>query len=302
MIRINIPYLREIESILLGKVKLDFKRFLYDKIHFDNRLIGIVGPRGVGKTTLILQYLKEHRLGDERALYLSADNVFFKQGDLLEFAREFHLKHGGALLCIDEIHRYDNWNQELKNIYDSFPDLKIIFSGSSSLNLIKGKYDLSRRGMLYSLPGLSFREYLLLERNIALPSYALKNVLKNGFKISRSFASHKFILKYFNEYLQRGYYPFYKEEPNLHLYYAKILNVVDKAIHEDIASFYNLKTQNLSAFKKILHFLTGITPGEVNINKLAKNLGYNHATIAEYLEILHATNLIRFLPMKICRS
>ena len=294
---INLQYLREIENILLGQVELGFKRFLYDEIHFGSRLVGIIGPRGTGKTTLILQYLKEHHSKDQKSIYLLADNVFLKKGDLLEFARDFHLKHGGTLICIDEVHRFENWNQELKNIYDSFPDLKVIFSGSSSLDLIQGKYDLSRRGVLYSLPGLSFREYLVLEKGITLPKYTLKEIIEDSFEISKEVTEKtKFILQFFNEYLRKGYYPFYREAGEQHIYYDKILNTVDKAIYEDIASFYNLKTQNLLVFKKILNFLTTITPGEVNINKLAKNLGYNHATIAEYLEILHSTSLIRFLP------
>lgn len=293
---INIQYLRETQAILLNNKDTKFKRFLYEKINFQDRLIGIVGPRGVGKTTLLLQYLKLNHDKDEAALYVLADNIFFRQGDLFEFAREFHLKHGGKLLCIDEIHRYENWNQELKNIYDSLPDLKIIFSGSSSLNLIRGKYDLSRRALLYSLPGLSFREYLAFEKDIEIKALKLNDLFAHSYEISKKIAQNKYILKYFNDYLKQGYYPFYKENPELHSYNSRILNTIDKAVYEDIGSFYNLKTQNLIIFKKILHFLCTIPPGEININKLANSLKHNNATISEYLEILKETSLIRFLP------
>ncbi|MBU2456897.1 AAA family ATPase, partial [Patescibacteria group bacterium] len=174
----NIQNIKQTQYILLNKIDLKFKRFLFDKIDFKQRLIGIIGPRGVGKTTLILQYLKEKHYQDDKAIYFLADNVLFNKGDLLELAREFYLKHSGRLMCIDEIHRYANWNQELKNIYDTLPDLKIIFSGSSSLNLIKGKYDLSRRGVIYNLPGFSFREYLLFQENINIQKFSLNKLIK----------------------------------------------------------------------------------------------------------------------------
>jgi len=291
----NIQNIRETQYILLDKQDLAFKRFLFDKIDFKQRLIGIIGPRGVGKTTLILQYLKEKRYKDDSAIYFLADNVLFKKGDLLNLAQEFYLKHGGRLICIDEIHRYENWNQELKNIYDTLPDLKIIFSGSSSLNLIKGKYDLSRRGVIYNLPGLSFREYLSFMENIDIKSFSLNKLIKDYKNISIDLIKTKNILKYFQEYLVQGYYPFYKETGDRQLYFQQINNIIDKAIYEDIASFYNLKTQNLIIFKQILRFLATISPGEININKLANSLSKNYGTVAEYLDILEDTSLIRFL-------
>ncbi|HHD92294.1 MAG TPA: ATP-binding protein, partial [Candidatus Portnoybacteria bacterium] len=250
------------------------------------------GPRGVGKTTLILQYLKEQH--SNKAIYFLADLVLFKKGDLLSLARDLHLKHGIQLICIDEIHRYENWNQELKNIYDTLPNLKIIFSGSSSLNLIRGKYDLSRRGAVYNLPGFSFREYLLFEKNITSKSFRLNELMKNYQDIANQLIDNN-ILKYFNEYLTGGYYPFFKETNNKYLYWQQVNNIIDKIIYEDISSFYNLKTQNLITFKQILSFLATISPGEVSINKLANSLDRNYNTITEYLQILKETSLIRFL-------
>ena len=292
---VNYQSVRETQNILLESQNLTFKRFLYDEIDFKQKLIGIVGPRGVGKTTLILQYLKENFYKKEEAIYLIADNALFKKGDLLSIAQDAYFKHGVKLLCIDEIHRFQNWNQELKNIYDTLPELKIIFSGSSSLNLIKGKYDLSRRGVIYNLPGLSFREYLDFYHDVKIKKISFEELIKNYFKISAGFAKNRNILKYFNEYLRFGYYPFFKETDNKFLYYQQLNNIIDKIIQEDIASFYSLKTGNLILFKQILYFLATISPGEVNVNKLASSLNRNYATIAEYLSILEEASLLRFL-------
>lgn len=291
----DIQKIRETQTLLLNQTESDFKRFLFDKISWEERMIGIVGPRGVGKTTLILQYLKEKRAEEIEALYLVADNVLFRTGDLVELARDFYLNYGGRLLCIDEIHRFPNWNQELKNIYDLFPDMKVIFSGSSSLSLVKGKYDLSRRAVVYSLPGLSFREYLSFMGHMDEESISAEELFRDYRKISDRLSKNNQLLKYFREYLGKGYYPFFKESSDKTAYFYKIQNTIDKSIYEDIAGFYNLKTPNLITFKQILQFLVTINPGEVNINKLAGSLDRNFATIAEYLEILKESNLIRYL-------
>lgn len=291
----NIQNIRQTQYVLLDKLDIKFKRFLYNKIDFNQKLIGIIGPRGVGKTTLILQYLKEDYYKDDDVVYLLADTVLFKKGDLLNLAHEFYFKHGGRLMCIDEIHRYENWNQELKNIYDTLPELKIIFSGSSSLNLIKGKYDLSRRGITYNLAGFSFAEFLSFKHGIKTKLYTLNELIKNYKKISIELNKNKNILKYFNQYLVCGYYPFFYETNKRELYFQQINNIIDKIIYEDIASFYRLKTQNLIVFKQILHFLATISPGEISINKLADSLQKTHATISEYLEILYEASLVRFL-------
>jgi hypothetical protein len=286
---------RQSQTLLLQKTQNKYKRFLFDKINFKERLIGIAGTRGVGKTTLILQYLNEYRKKNSDFLYFSADNVLLKKGDLYNLAENFYLKYGGRLICIDEIHRFENWNQELKNIYDSFPDLKIIFSGSSTIDLIKGKYDLSRRAILYKLPGLSFREFLYFERGLEFKSIKLDDLFSNYKKISENLSKETKILMYFNEYLEKGYYPFYKENEEKQFYFQKILSILDKMIYEDIASFYKLKTENLIIFKQILHFFTQIEPGELNAHRLCSNLQKNHETISHYLEILNEIDIINYL-------
>lgn len=291
----SIQQLRETQKFLLEKVDVSFQRFLANTIDFNQRLIGIVGPRGVGKTTLMLQHIKRAHGESGKALYVLADLVLFRErGDLFNLAREWYLKHEGALLAIDEIHRYENWNQELKNIYDAFPDLNIMFSGSSSLNLIRGKYDLSRRGVLYSLPGLSFREYLELEKKIKLDAVDFQTLM-NTYETIAERVGQRNTLKDFHDYLERGYYPFFRESEHPAVYNQQLNTILDKIIYEDIASFYKLKTQNLAVFKHLLSFLATSKPGELNVNKLAHSLGKNHATIGEYLEILQETGVVRFL-------
>lgn len=287
--------IKETQALLLNQTTLTFKRFLYPKINFESRLIGIIGPRGVGKTTLILQYLKERGEVHDDFLYFTADSVLLEKGSLVELAREAYLKNGIRLLCIDEIHRFPNWNQELKNIYDSFPKLKIIFSGSSSLNLIKGKYDLSRRAISYELPGLSFREFLIYEKGIEHKTISFKELITKHKEISKEIAKTEDVLLFFSNYLKHHYYPFYKEELELPLYYQQINAIIDKTIYEDIASCYKLKTENLLVFKQILAFLASIPPGEINTHKISKHLKKNHETITTFLNILHETKLIRFL-------
>lgn len=289
-----ISHIQDTQQLLIQSTKSRFFRFLYKKIDFNEKLIGIIGPRGVGKTTLILQHLKAFSELKKKFLYFSADSVFLKEGDLFQLVKDFYYLEGGRLVAIDEIHRYANWNQELKNIYDSFPDLHIIFSGSSSLNLIQGKYDLSRRGSIYELPGLSFREFLNFEKNLNIKPFTLNTLLKDYEQLSRDLGKD-YILMYMKEYFEKGYYPFYAAQKNTNLYYQKINNIIDKTIYEDISSFYKLKTENLYVFKDILSFLATSSPGEINTHKLAKSTKRNYETVAHYLEILQDTCLIRNL-------
>lgn len=294
---INTKNIKEVQKILLRDQSLDFKRFLYNEIDFSQQLIGIIGPRGVGKTTLILQYLKEnfYKKNIDNAVYFLADNVIFEKGDLFELAQELHVEKGVELICIDEIHKFPNWNQEIKNIYDSFPNLKVIFSGSSSIDLVKGRFDLSRRGVVYNLPGFSFREFLIFYKGIEFKKVKFENILKKHQVILKKISTEDKILKHFKEYLKVGYYPFFNKTKNAVLYTNQIGNIIDKIVYEDIASVYKLKTNNLITFKQILYFFATITPGEVNINKLASSLRRNHSTIAEYLNILQEAGLVRFL-------
>ena len=197
---------------LLQSTTTDFKRYLYDKVSWNSRMIGIIGARGVGKTTLILQHIKEN-LDSKRALYVSADDMYFGDNKLYDLADDFY-KNEGEYLFIDEIHKYSDWSRELKNIYDSFPALKVVFTGSSVLDILKGSSDLSRRAIIYNLQGLSFREYLKLFHNYEIEVYSLAQIVNNEVKLKN--IQHP--LPLFSDYLKRGYYPFgIENEMNLRL-------------------------------------------------------------------------------------
>lgn len=287
------PFLQDTFKRLLAEVKTDSHRYLFNSFHINNRLTGIIGPRGVGKTTLMLQFIKEKLTHNEKVMYVSADNIYFSDHTLLEFVNDLYQTEGIDHFFIDEIHKYQDWNQELKNIYDSFPRVKVIFSGSSSIDLVQGSYDLSRRGKLFRLHGLSFREFLNFSTGEIYPVIEFENILKNPQQITDELAQIPRLKGLFNEFLTKGYYPFMLEDNTD--YYEKLLSVIDKSIYEDIAKFYNLKTPNLIYFKRILNFLASIPPGEININNLAKNLQIDHKTTEHYLTILSEAGLVRLV-------
>lgn len=276
---------------LLDNTALSFKRYLYDRFQ-PGRLTGLLGPRGVGKTTLLLQYIKENLTDSQSAFYFSADSVYFRQSTLVKFINDLYNLEGYRLFFIDEIHKYANWNQELKNLYDAFPDIKIIYSGSSTLELIKGSHDLSRRVKIYHLPGLSFREYLHFTTHRDTPSLTLVDLWQNHTKINRLSAIDK-LMGHFKKYLAYGYYPFAFEDP--YSYYERIMQIIDKIIFEDIPNYFDLKTHNLYLFKKILGYLSSIPPGEVNTHNIAQNMQISHQTISHYLNILSEVGLVRMI-------
>ena len=278
---------------LISEVSTRHYRFLYDQFNIDNQLTGLIGARGVGKTTLMLQFIKNNLLHKNNVFYFSADHIYFNSTTIYEFIENLFLTEGITLFFIDEIHKYKNWNQELKNLYDGFPQIKIIFSGSSSLDLVKGTYDLSRRAKLYYLPGLSFREYLNFETENNFKPLLFSDLIKNARRYDAVIANTPKIKGHFQHYLRQGFYPFYAEDPLS--YYEKILQVIDKTIYEDIANFYNLKTVNLQHFKKLLNFLVSIPPGSSNIHNLAKNLSIDDKTISHYLGNLQDTGLVNLI-------
>ena len=282
--------LQAIYSRLLATTTQSFHRFLFDRFNLNNRLTGLIGPRGAGKTTLLLQYIKQHYPNDPHVFYFSADHLYFKAITLYAFVEELFLKQAVSIFFIDEIHKYDNWNQELKNLYDGFPTIKIVFSGSSSIDLVKGTYDLSRRAKMFYLPGLSFREYLNLFHNMKLNSYELSTLIHHPEKIAHDIANIPGLLGHFHYYLKQGFYPFLKEDPLS--YFENILSVIDKTIYEDIANFYNLKTGNLKYLSKILNYLASVSPGKISTYNLSQNLKIDDKTAGHYLKILSETGLV----------
>ena len=229
---------------LLDELSIKETRYLYPQFNIKNRLTGLIGPRGVGKTTLLLQYIRNELGGANKAIYFSADLIYFQKASLLEFVSQLHQQEGYKIVFIDEIHKYRQWSQELKNLYDAFPSLKIVFSGSSMLDLVHGSGDLSRRAKLYHLYGMSFREYLNFVTQQNYSPLQLEELVKG----QPSLSAIPQLFTHFKQYLQHGYYPFVFED--VHSYYEKLLRIVDKTIYEDIAAFYQLKTANLVYFKR----------------------------------------------------
>lgn len=279
----------EIQKYLIDN-RFTTVREIYYEIDFSQKLIWIIWPRWVWKSTILIEYLKQNNLSN--SLYISADNIYFLENNLFEFALKFKREFDGKILLIDEIHKYKNWQQELKNIYDSIPDLQIIFSWNSSIDLKNWNYDLSRRAKLYYLNWFSFREYINYLYWLNIKKYELNDILNNHINICLNLWNIP-VIKYFKEYLENWYYPYYvneKQKDN-----QKILETVDKTIYDDISKYYNVKTENLIYFKRILNYLSIINPWEINSNKISKTLEIDNKTVNNYLEILEKWWLIRFL-------
>lgn len=284
-------FLQETYARLLDMTDLSWKRSLFDQFQ-PGRLTCLLGPRGVGKSTLMLQYIKEKLGADAKAFYFSADSIYFRQTTLLAFINDLYRLEGCRIFFIDEIHKYADWNQELKNLYDAFPDIKIIYSGSSQLELIKGSHDLSRRVQLYRLTGMSFREYLNFFEKTAVEKIELTALLAKP-NMFQQLGLIPTVMKHFHTYLAQGYYPFIFEEP--HTYYERVLRVIEKIIYEDIPNYFDLKTNNLHLFQKILSYLASIPPGEVNTHNIAQNMGIASQTVSHYLGILESVGLIQMI-------
>ncbi|HSW97267.1 MAG TPA: AAA family ATPase [Candidatus Saccharimonadales bacterium] len=285
----------EIYQRLLREMIPTYKRKFYDEFVMDSRLVGVIGARGVGKTTFLIEYLRTKYSGSSQTLYISADNLYFVEHTLVDVIDEFVKHYNGTIICIDEIHKYKNWDQELKNIYDSYPNLQIIFSGSSSIDLIKGKYDLSRRAILKNMYGFSFREFLEIKENKSFPIIDFSEIIANHQLYEKEFSAIPKLLGYLKEYLKEGYYPTRFELQTSEAYIQSLRNIVDKIVYEDISSFYSLNTQNLDTLKKIIYFFATSLPGKVNTNSIANSLGKDHTTIASYIQLLRDSGVLRFL-------
>ena len=281
--------LMQIHREVMSTCSVQIKRYLYHKIRWDAHALCILGDRGVGKTTLMCQRFLEEYKSVEKALYISADNVTVAGLGLFNIAQEY-ISNGGEALFIDEVHKYPNWSIEIKNIIDTYKKCQVIFSASSSLDLNQSKADLSRRVVYHRLLGLSFREFLLLSENIALPPLSLEDILQRHVPIAEELTSSVKILKAFKNYISHGYYPFFLE--GIQDYLSKMNNVIEKVIFEDIAVVFNLKQTTLPILKKIL-WLVATTPGLTpNIDRIGTNLGVSREVIYNCLEYLHQSGLL----------
>ena len=271
-----------------------YKRFLYERIDFTERLIGIVGARGAGKTTLLLQYLK-NECNKEETLYIIADHPAVVEYGLFTIADEFQ-KLGGKVLIVDEIHKLKDFETDLKLIYDSFFDLKVLFTGSSAVAIDNSKADLSRRAMIYKLPVLSFREYIELETGKSFNVYTLDEILSSHTQIASTIVSQIKPLKYFSDYLKKGAYPFYKNAKKGYL--QKLLNASMQVLETDLPAIYNIDYDKINALKKMMVMLCQSEPYDINISKLCGAVELNQRTLYKYLGILQAAGLVRILGAK----
>ncbi len=269
-------------EILLQSTSTDFKRYLYNQISWDNRLIGIIGARGVGKTTMVLQHIREN-LDSKKALYVSADDMYFGDNKLYDLADNFY-KNAGEHLFIDEIHKYPNWSRELKNIYDSLPSLRIIFTGSSVLDILKGSADLSRRAIIYKLQGLSFREYLKLFHNYETGIYSLEQILNHEVKLK----DVKHPLPLFNDYLKRGYYPFGLEnEMNI-----RLGQIIVQTLESDIPQYANLNVGTSRKLKRLLSIIAESVPFKPNFSKISEMINVSRNSLDDYFTYMEKAGLI----------
>lgn len=265
------------------------KRFLHEKIHWESKGICILGARGVGKTTLICQFLLEKYKTVDKALYISGDNIHVLSKGLLNTASEYFML-GGEALFIDEVHKYPNWSLEVKNILDSFKKKQIIISGSSTVELKAGIGDLSRRVVYYELPGLSFREYLSFSEKVSVPVYSLSDIMQNHTTISGEFKELP-ILKYFHEYLKYGFYPYFLESREV--YFSKLNQVIEKVITEDIVASKSIKLSTVLILKKLLWLIATSTCLVPNVDNISKDLQVTREVIYHGFDYLERAGLIQ---------
>jgi predicted AAA+ superfamily ATPase len=259
-----------------------FHRYMFDQISWDSRMFGLVGPRGIGKSTMILQYIKEHR-NSRNILYISADHLYFSSHNLVDTVDEF-IKEGGEQIFIDEIHKYENWSRELKQIYDSHPDVKIGFTGSSVLDIYKGFSDLSRRAPIFMMQGLSFREYLKLFHNIDASIYTLEDVL--ALKAVVADVNHP--LPLFRDYLKRGYYPFSSDSD----FELKLRQVINQTMEVDIPQFANMTASTGRKLKKLLSVIAQSVPFKPVMDSLSTVVGVSRNILPDYFLYMEQAGMI----------
>jgi len=276
---------------LLARFDISYKRYFYKKINLNDKLIGIIGARGVGKTTFLLQFLKENQLPISKKLYVSADSIEFSDISLFEFAKHFE-SVGGEILVIDEIHKYKDFEKHLKQIYD-FLNIKVLFSGSSAIRLEHSKTDLSRRATIYKVNGMSYREFLELKLGVSLKSYSLKEILENHTDISYEILKTLKPLQHWKEYLQKGFYPFYFENPET--YYIKLEQIINTVIETDLPFVFKIEVENLIKLKKLVKLICVSEPYEINLSKLAQKIEINRATLYKYIDYLHRGDILFIL-------
>lgn len=274
--------LQENFNKLLLNLDNRFNRYMYHKIEWSGRMIGLTGPRGVGKTTMVLQYIKAN-LNRAETLYVTAEDLYFIENSLVDLADRF-VKLGGKHLIIDEIHKYKEWARELKLIYDYNPNLQIIFTGSSILDINRGAYDLSRRAVMYNMQGLSYREFLELFHNIKLPQYTLNDILEHRVVFPTDFHP----LAHFANYLRYGYYPFSLDTD----FDSRIQQVINQTIENDIPLYADINTSTARKLKQLLAIISRSVPFKPNITSISVAIGASRGSILDYLLYIEEAGMI----------
>lgn len=267
---------------LISEVDLGFLRYMHNEINWQNRLIGLIGPRGVGKTTLVLQYIKQN-LNLNETLYVSAEDFYFVDNKITDLADKF-VKYGGKYLFIDEIHKYKDWSKEIKLIYDYHKELKIVFTGSSVLDIKKGVSDLSRRAIVYNMQGLSFREYLQLFHKISIQTFSLEEILNHKVEA----LDLKLPLPLFENYLKNGYYPFSLEDD----FEIRLKQIINQTLEVDIPIFADMNVSTGRKLKQLLSIISKSVPFKPNMTKIAQMLSASRNNISDYCLYIEEAGMI----------
>jgi uncharacterized protein len=284
--------LLEFQENILRQIKNDFRRYLHNQINWKQRMIGIKGPRGSGKTTLMLQHIKYDLGMPPEALYITADHNWFYNHTLFDVANDWY-KQGGKILFIDEVHKYPKWSVELKNIYDGFPEMQVVFSASSALDIYRGEADLSRRVMTYLLAGLSFREFLIFTKGINFDAINIDDINKNHQSISRMITRDFRPLPAFRKYLEVGYLPIIVEGEDTYL--MKLKQVINTILDIDLAYIASYNSGTAIKVKKLLGVIAESVPFKPNIAALARKLDLSRDSVYQYIYQLRDARLLNTL-------
>ncbi|MEI6049544.1 MAG: AAA family ATPase [Bacteroidota bacterium] len=282
----------EFQEIILRPVKNDFRRYLHDQINWKQKMIGIKGPRGAGKTTLMLQHLKYDLGMSPEALYITADHNWFYNHTLFDVANDWY-KLGGKILFIDEVHKYPKWSVELKNIYDGLPEMQIVFSSSSALDIYRGEADLSRRVMIYLLAGLSFREFLIFMNGISFDAVNIDDIRNNHQNICRMITKDFRPLPAFRKYIEFGYLPIIGEGEDTYL--MKLKQVINTIVDIDLSYIASYNSGTAIKVKKLLGVIAESVPFKPNIAALARKLDLSRDSVYQYIYQLRDARLLNTL-------
>ncbi len=285
-------HLYQIHQNLISNLNYTFRRSYIDTIDWDERLIGIKGSRGVGKTTMMLQRIVEQYGSDPKALYISMDNLMLRGSNITEIAA-YHQKKGGTHLFIDEIHKEKDWSAHIKNVYDLYQDLWIVFSGSSLLKIYSAQSDLSRRAISYDISGLSFREFVNIEAKSSFKAISLEELLGDHISIASKLYKSIKVLPLFKQYLEHGYYPFYLQSKKS--YAIKLDQIINTIIEVDLPTVLKIDTHQIQKIKKLIYYLAIEVPFQPNISKLAASIEVPRNTLYEYLYYLDQAKIFHLL-------